>query len=239
MSHRRQRHLNPKKAGAVQVYDARFLTGAHNDPVATWPDRGSGGYDITASGTLRPTLKVAALNGQNCVSFDGNDALSSSPAGAAFNSLSEYLVICAVKPTSLASAPVLWVYGAGAAGQFGELGSGASVRHYWGNASTFRSYGTGNTAISTSAPSLLSWHKTASTTGSLYLSGVPQTSFTGTLGANGTTGLPFVLGAYTTVPGVPLTGDIAIYIAVPTSVSDALRKRLEHSVTRSFKLACN
>ncbi len=53
-------------------YRASSLSLANNDPVASWTDEGSGGYNLSqASSPARPTYKATAFNGHPAIEFDG------------------------------------------------------------------------------------------------------------------------------------------------------------------------
>jgi hypothetical protein len=52
-------------------YRASQLSLANNDPIDTWTDEGSGGNNLTASGTARPTYESAGFNSNASVLFDG------------------------------------------------------------------------------------------------------------------------------------------------------------------------
>jgi len=56
-------------------YDADQITGlSDSDPVATWPDAGPHGDDVTqGTAAKRPLYKTGILNGKPVVRFDGND----------------------------------------------------------------------------------------------------------------------------------------------------------------------
>ena len=60
----------PADAGLTAYWLADDISGADGDPVSTWPD-GVGSNNATASGSNRPTLDLAALNGKAAVVFDG------------------------------------------------------------------------------------------------------------------------------------------------------------------------
>ncbi len=71
----RQRHLNPKSAGANLVLDARFITGLSDGTgVETWADVSGNGYNATQSVSgNRPLYRTAIQGGQPGILFDGTD----------------------------------------------------------------------------------------------------------------------------------------------------------------------
>jgi len=75
----RQRHLNPKAAGATLVLDARYIDGVSDGSgVSSWSDRSGNGYNATqATGANQPLYKVNVQGGQPGLLFDGiNDSLA-------------------------------------------------------------------------------------------------------------------------------------------------------------------
>jgi hypothetical protein len=77
----RQRHINPKAAGANLVLDSRYITGLSDGTgVSTWSDISGNGYDATqATAANQPLFKVNVQGGQPGLLFDGsNDSLATS-----------------------------------------------------------------------------------------------------------------------------------------------------------------
>lgn len=52
------------------------------DPISSWPDDSSNGYDASGSGDSRPTFKTNIINGQPVARFDGADILTCAAPGA-------------------------------------------------------------------------------------------------------------------------------------------------------------
>lgn len=73
----RHRHFNPKGAGAVVAFDARYTGFANNDAVDTWVSR-TGANDATqANPANQPLFKTGQLNGNPAIEFDAsNDRLT-------------------------------------------------------------------------------------------------------------------------------------------------------------------
>jgi hypothetical protein len=62
-------------------YKADAITGlTNNDPVSTWSDSSGNGYDVTASGSDRPTYKTNTLNSMPVVEFNATHWLAASTA---------------------------------------------------------------------------------------------------------------------------------------------------------------
>ena len=77
--HRRNRHINPKHAGAYIAMDSRFISGLSNGSlVTTWTNR-VGNFNFTIStDTNKPTYNTNQIAGNPGVNFDGsNDYLLS------------------------------------------------------------------------------------------------------------------------------------------------------------------
>lgn len=74
-------------------YRASQLALNNNDPVSTWTDEGSGGNDLTQTGTARPTFEAAGFNGNASVLFDGTEDFMQTAAYAAALSQPNTIVI--------------------------------------------------------------------------------------------------------------------------------------------------
>jgi hypothetical protein len=120
----------------------------------------------------------------------------------------------------------------------------STVYYYVGEQNTYRTYGTSNAAMSTNTSYVAGFTKTAATSGTLYVNGNSQASFTnsGTPGGLQTTpsatGNLFV-GGYTSTPTFAATGYIPFVAFFTTDLSDSMRKRVEQCAARSWKFSCN
>lgn len=96
----------PPISSTVAVWWAGDLVLANDDPVSTWTDRVNS-VSLTASGTVRPTYKVAGFPGDYpSVYFDGtNDTLS---RASSLSSASSGCVVAVVAINNPSSAPILW-----------------------------------------------------------------------------------------------------------------------------------
>lgn len=75
----RQRHLNPRDAGANIALDARFITGlSNNDAVTTWPTRTNNSRDATQTTAARKPTYLTAQQGGNPVVDFNNDGMTES-----------------------------------------------------------------------------------------------------------------------------------------------------------------
>jgi hypothetical protein len=125
---------------------------------------------------------------------------------------------------------------------FFEYGNMTSVYYYYGQGSDFRTYGTSNTVMATNTSYIASFTKTAATSGTLYVNGTAQTSFTNSGGGLVTTpsaSASLILGGYTVAAGFAISGYIPLALFFKTDLSDAMRKRVDHFAARSWKFSCN
>jgi hypothetical protein len=74
-------------------YKADILTGSNGDPQGAWSDSSGNGFDLSQTGTTRPTLAAADLNSLNTLRFTASSAqrfttprtiLSAGSAGSAY-----------------------------------------------------------------------------------------------------------------------------------------------------------
>lgn len=223
----RVRHLNPAKAGATVCLDSRFLTGfADGDSVGTWTGRAGTSVNATqASGSLKPLYKTSVtINGNPVVKFDGTDDEMVTPD----LSLSQpYTIVAATRVNSIGS------------------GYNSFCDSSNGNALLFANVA-GSTKLAVYAGSQISHATAISINNNFVCSGV----------FNGTSSLVCLNG------GSPVTGNAGTggYAAVrlgtnwnesafhsnaqgavaifPSALSNALRRRIEHSFALSFRIAC-
>ena len=68
----------PDELGSlVGWWDADAITGlSDTDPVSTWSDQSSSGYDASSSGSDRPTYRTGVLNSKPIVRFSGSNHLN-------------------------------------------------------------------------------------------------------------------------------------------------------------------
>jgi hypothetical protein len=70
----RQRHFNPKDAGADLVLDARYINQSNNTAVSSWADRSGNAYNAAQSTALnQPTFRTGQQGGNGGVDFDGSN----------------------------------------------------------------------------------------------------------------------------------------------------------------------
>ena len=237
----RVRHFQPKDAGANLVLDARYISQSNGTAVSSWSDRSGNAYNADqATAARQPIYETAGIGGQGAVKFDGGDVLEI--ASGYTNLLSgdnTYSVMLITNLSSFSNQPVIL-------GQspsfFFEYGNMTSVYYYYGQSSDFRTYGTSNTVMATNTSYIASFTKTAATSGTLYVNGTAQTSFTNSGGGLITTpsaSAGLILGGYTNVAGFAISGYIPLALFFKTELSDSMRKRVDHFAARSWKFSCN
>jgi hypothetical protein len=239
---KRQRHVNPRHAGAVLVLDARYIAQADNTAVSTWTDRSGNGYNFAqATGANQPTLQVGELGGSSVVRFDGsNDYLSRSDTGFPTGNIT---FLCVSKQNNvMATGQYRCVlhYGAASIGSalFFTYGEDAN---FVSDAFGVSTYGVGG-GISNSTGSYYVMSATRSgTTVSMWRNGsslVTQTmqSNTATYGANGAT-----VGSFNASLsyGSYLNGDVGIISHANSEWPNALRKRFQFALGYTWKIACS
>jgi len=227
--HRRNRHLNPKDAGAIIALDARFLNLSDGASVSTWTNR-TGTNNLTqATSTNQPTFKTAIKGGCPVVRFDAsNDFLS---VGGSINFTNQFTFIVALKNNSITNITiiakesddidfVLW----------GGLGLGISKS---GVAWIVNQGSSSDTSWKIVSGNLSG---TSSGTASIYRDGTRLNTNT-TVTISLTNRPTFYVGRQG--GGAYFDGDMGIIIAIQSYISDSLRKRLERSLALIYKIACN
>jgi hypothetical protein len=245
---RRSRHLNPKHLGAIQSVDSRFITGISNGAgVGTWSDRaGSLDYSQGTSGE-QPTYTTNSINGQPSVNFDGsNDKLRCTDTLlnanfalftiAKVNSGDAHIAGARESSGAINSQTfrLLNIYGAnGRSYMYGGSTNGQTYEFYSAGAlssmSGWNSYSV--TVLGSNETDFVfrqNGNAQATTRTSTYGSAFPvfrigmlgALQFSGALHSHGNMGL----GAFT--------------VFSSGSISNSLRKRMEHHLALSFKLPC-
>jgi len=239
----RHRHFNARHAGADLVLDARFIDQADNTAVSAWPDRSANNHTIeqTASGS-RPTFKLAQMNGNPVVQFDGSDDFLN--GGDILDMLSNNLtMLCVAKRISGAAGSLC-----GKSRFAGSLGRYTFIRDNNAMVAIFhdQSPRVAQAADTSTSPRIYTQAANRGATMTLFFDGQQQaqnTDLSGTTSYDTTD--EFFVGAYqstegTTPPRAPYyhNGDIA-QVVVLFSFNTPLRKRLEHAAAYSFKISCN
>jgi hypothetical protein len=247
----RHRHFNPKAAGATLVLDSRYITGlSDGNSITTWDDKSGNGYSPTqATAANKPTYKTGIQGGNAVARFDGNDSLYYNANLSTANALS-LVAVAKYDSTSVRSA-LFDAKNYAASGNASFVvetntfqSTGDNYDFYTSNASFEGNIAvtTNFTVISVAANTTSGGSVTANTT--YRVNGTTNTltarnslNFTNLTGANG-----FMVGAFNnggTPAFVFFDGDAGSISALPSQVTGALMKRLEHAAAYSFKISCN
>ena len=231
----RQRHLNPKAAGAVLVLDSRYITQSDNTAVSTWSDRSGGGYDGTQStGSKQPTFRTAVRGGNGIVRFDGNSDTLSSALNPSTSLDTDLTYIVTVNRTASTSYPFL-ISMTGTAGKARVL-----IQDNPGSQKLFfdvNGTGIGSTVVMTFNTWITYSFTKSGSSISIFRDGASDGS--GTLTMTTPTATSIFIGANSAGTGGYLGGDIGCFIALNSALADSLRKRIEKSAGYSFKMACS
>ena len=218
----RHRHFNPKDAGAVAAYDARFITALNDGTnVATWASR-TGTNDATQSTDAnRPKYETNEINGNPVVDFTGGKGM----------------IISISIPNNLTVIKVFRRIASGGSNVF-FASSGGQYDSWWFSDNvtytrTSAGFNTHGAADTRSGSFVESWTKSGTSSSQVWRSGAmvgtsqtPQTS-SGTYDRIGVG----VSGATSQAVGCGFLFDSA--------VSNSIRKRCEHASAYSFKITCS
>jgi hypothetical protein len=233
----RQRHLNPKAAGANIIFDARYITGlSDTDPITTWTNR-SGSNDATTA-VDSPTYETNERGGNPIARFDLGIGSSLACTSSSFSGTGARFVMAAYKSNSTGT------YTAGVAGQSGTVTTGAwfamQVRTSTFTGDPYIRGASADTQNNKSTPDNLWKIATGAYDGTtLYTrkNGAEIDSVARTLNTNN---VPFRVGyEQVTTSSAFFDGDIAYVVAGPVTYSVPLIRRLEHMMSLSYKIACS
>ena len=97
--------FSPLSFAPVAWYDASRLALANGDPISTLPDLSGNGWDMTSSGTARPTFNSTGINSRGTADSDGvDDGMISASVGA----LTEWWLFMVVRPIGTSADRVFW-----------------------------------------------------------------------------------------------------------------------------------
>ena len=222
----RHRHFNPKDAGAIAAYDARFITGlSDGDNVATWSSRTGTNNATQPTVGNQPNYETNEINGNPVVNFTpaNNDEFQISitvPSSA---------TVVAVHRRSTTAINTI---------NFGGSGGSARYSFWWFSdnvvyVSWNLTFETFSPAQTTTGSLVVSTTKNATTSSQVYINGatfrveIVPTASSGSFNRIGTAGVTRNNGAI---------GNLCL---IDAFVSDSLRRRLEHSAAFSFKISCS
>lgn len=245
MAHRRQRHLNPRDAGAVLVLDSRFIAGlSDNDPISTWYDRSRLNNNATQSGTARPVYKTSIQGGQPVVRFNGTDSSFNLGTSSALQP-STLLVIATIRRTSdwsSANFGVLWCKNNGAYNSNGwyftvEANTANKLVLQMDGSSAFYNGSNPNSIFSLNGGTIFTIRKSTNQVQFLY-NGTSISSQSDSSTITSTTQTKYLGDNSPAYAGGLFPGDMA-QIIISADLSISLRRRLEQFSALSFKIACS
>jgi hypothetical protein len=228
----RHRHFNPKDAGAIAAYDARFISGlSDGDNVSTWASRTGSNNATQETVGNQPNYETNEINGQPVVDFTSAN--------------SDRLNISITIPNSLT---IVAVHRRNSTGintiNFGSTqnvgGAGQTRYAFW--------WFSDNIIYSRFTSSFQTWSPAQTQTGSLVVSVTKNATTTSQIYLNGATFRNAITPPASTSSfdrigvgdgTVFNNGAIGCACLVDAFVSDGLRKRLEHAAAYSFKISCN
>lgn len=227
----RHRHFNPKSAGAVAAYDARFISGlSDGDNVSTWPSR-TGTNDATQSTVgNQPNYETNEINGQPVVNFTSANSDRLDISITVPNSLT----IVAVHRRNTTGIHTINFSSTATVGGAGQSRYG----FWWFNdniiytrfASSFQTFSPAQTRTGSVVVSVT---KDSTTTSQVYLNG---STFRAAITPPTSTSSFDRIGRSENTTN---NGAIGCACLVDAFVSDGLRRRLEHAAAYSFKISCN
>lgn len=244
----RQRHSNPKDAGAFLSLDSRFISGlANGAAVSTWTSR-TGTNNATQATTARqPIYTTNVFGGQPSVKFTKANTHFMRTGNGPFGTTSNIWILAVASKNATADFGA--VINQGDFTTFGatvaELIFGNGTRRW----STLVSGGSspGSTVLDASAQtqnvaSIAVASCAASSGVNLNVNGVSVGTGSSLPGNINNASTPVGIGGRgsgTVGSADALDGDIAQIIYAAVSMSGGLAKRLRHSAAFSFKIACS
>lgn len=237
----RQRHLNPRDAGANLVLDSRYINQSNNTQISAWADRSVNAYTIQQTdSTARPIFLENTMNGNPVVRFDGtNDFLN---GGNIMNIGSRSLsMICVARRLSSGGATLCGKARASPnAGRYSLTALGAAMYAVFddGNDRTIQ------VSETSTVPRIFTQVVDRTASNTIFFNGAQQGQrIIPSNSTNFSTTDQFFVGAYQSASGTTpantfLNGDIS-QIIVNFVFNSSLRKRMEQSAAFSFKIACS
>jgi hypothetical protein len=245
----RHRHFNPSGVGCVTVLDSRFISGLSNaDAVETWSSR-TGANDATQSTSARrPTYETNVFSGQPAVKFVKSNTQFLRTGNGPFGVTSQGFGLVVYSRNSVGVSQ----FGTGF--NHGDYTSFAGTTYEVTFASNARTVGslaasgsagssvTDSTARSQNEAVIACSRCNASAALNLRVNGTSVGNGSSLAGNLNNSSTPVGIGARGT--GTVTTADahdghIALVIYSGSSISDAMRRKLEHAAAYSFKISCN
>lgn len=219
----RHRHFNPKDAGAVAAYDARFIAGLNDgDNVSTWTSRTGTNNATQSTVAKQPNYETNEINGNPVVNFTpaNNDELS-------------------ISITVPASATIIAVQRRNTTG-IDTINFGGSRYSLWWFTDNVIYIAWGSNAFATFSPAqtntgsfVITSTKDGTTTSQVYING---STFRAAIIPDASTNSFTTIGRISTSSNNGAIGNLCL---LNSFASNALRRRLEHASAFSFKIACS
>lgn len=223
--HRRARHLTGRCAGAPFHYDARRLDLTDGTAIQTLTDIAGTNNATQATLANRPLFKTNILNGNPVVRFDGsNDYFSLTTA---LDITGEWSNISVYKKTSFMP---LFVNSVNYV-PYVSFSFNTMMYNCAGNNKAFEVSGYDATSFV-----IVTSYTDSSSLYQVYRNGISQTVSSSNFGMPNN--LCQILGARI-ASGTYADGDVGAAVHIPGTLGSSLRKRFEHSIGFSFKVACS
>ena len=246
----RQRHFNPKDAGAFLALDSRYgFSLSDGATISTWDDRSDTNNAIQNTSARQPTYETNELNGQPVVRFNASataancdEMVVSLATSVTSNALSWFTIskkTNAALPTTTYSR--ILALNNGVNNDFGTTSGMVMLAQTEPTTADLEIY-RNSTSITLLAANYNTYYIFSAT---LNVTNV-NSKRDGANSTNGTTSATALNSSKINLGGINyfttdsfLSGDIALAIVIRSAVSDSLRKRLEHASAYSFKIACS
>lgn len=220
----RHRHFNPRFAGAGLVLDSRYINQSNNTAVSSWEDRSGNSRNANQSNTAsQPTFQTNQSGGNGVVRFDGsNDQLSLTSNLASVDTAIYTAFENGAPPT------IYYIIGGSNVGyltSFPTATEGVGV--YDGSLARTATFSSGNIrnvfgVVTTSRSNIFVNSREATYNATT----TPAAITISTIGNRSDFPLNF-------------KGDICNVSLFTSSLSNSLRRKLEHAAAFSFKIACS
>jgi len=238
---KRQRHLNPKAAGAYTALDSRFeFSVATGTAISSWVSRTGANNASQATGANQPLYTTNAINGQPALLFDGTNDFMTISTTITANAVS---VIGVGHKTSLGSSAnaasrftSIWNTANGATAP-GDYGATNSWTIFYYSAAAWRSYRAGAEILNLAqgyVPTVFG----AVLDGSSVTGSIDGRTATGTTSSTALNSNQIRLGAAPGIDGY-LNGYIGYLVYFLSVLESPLRRRLERGAGYAFKIACS
>ena len=239
----RQRHLNPKAAGAHTALDSRFeFSVATGTAISSWVSRTGSNDASQATGSNQPLYTTNAINGQPAILFDGTDDFMTISTSITSNSVS---VIAVGYKTSLGGATnsasritTIWNTGDNSFNP-GDYATTKAWAVLYYNTNAYRSY-RNSSEIWNIAQGYVPAVLAAVLDGSSVTGSVNGTTATGTTSATSLNSNQIRLAAEPQAGASGyLNGYIGYLVYFLSVLTAPMRRRLERGAGYSFKIACS